>query len=76
MANYLCGIFDNHGKYRGKGILDSFFGIKRDDTKGYFNGKGVTEIDVEKYTSDFLDRFTFYKGANYHNNIVIAYQYG
>lgn len=72
VADYLCGIFDNHGKYRGKGILDSLFGINRDDTKGYFNRKGVTEIDAEKYTSDFLDRFTFYKGSNYHNNIVIA----
>lgn len=72
IADYLCGIFDEHGKFRQKGALDDVFGIRRDDTAGYFNGKGVTEIDAEKYTSDFPSRFTFYQGADYHNHLVKA----
>ena len=72
VADYLCGIFDNHGRYREKGILDDFFGIKRDDSAGYLNGKGITEINAEKYRSDFSDRFTFYKGAEYFKHLVIV----
>lgn len=71
IADYLCGIFDGHGKFREKGALDDLFGIQRDDRAGYLNGKGVTEIDAEKYTGDFSDRFTFYKEADYFNHLVI-----
>ncbi len=72
IADYLCGIFDEHGKFREKGALDDLFGINRDDRAGYLNGKGVTEINAEKYKADFSDRFTFYKGADYFNHLVMV----
>jgi hypothetical protein len=40
IADSLCGIFDEHGKFRKKGVLDDLFGVRRDDAAGYLNGKG------------------------------------
>ncbi|RLB78291.1 MAG: hypothetical protein DRH15_10265 [Deltaproteobacteria bacterium] len=74
IADYLCGVLDEHGKGRRKGILDDLFGIKRDESKGYMNGKGLTEIDAEKYQRPFLQRFTFYKGAYRYKGIVVFEQ--
>ncbi len=71
IADYLCGIMDEHGKGRPKGILDDLFGIIRDESKGYLNGHGITEIDGEKYKRAYLDRFSYYKGAYRYNGIVI-----
>jgi len=63
VADYLCGVMDEHGKGREKGILDDLFGIVRDETAGYLNGASLTEIDGEKYREPFLDRFPYYRGA-------------
>ncbi len=71
VADYLCGIFDDHGKWRKTGILDDLFNIKRNDSAGYLNGKGVTEIDAEKYTKPFDKRFTYYNGAFDYQDITI-----
>jgi hypothetical protein len=63
VADYLCGMLDEHGKGRPKGVLDDLFGIIRNESSGYMNGKGLTEIDGEKYEQPFLKRFTYYDGA-------------
>lgn len=72
VADYLCGMMDEHGKARPAGALDSLFGIRRSDRDGYFDGKGLYEIDAEKYKKPFLNRFTHFKGAGRHNGIVIV----
>jgi hypothetical protein len=71
IADYLTGIFDEEGKGRSKGILDEIFSIKRDESKGYFDGKTVTEINGELYESPFLNRLS-YNGAIRWNDIVVA----
>jgi len=71
IADYLCGVFDEHGKGRPRGILDDLFGIERNESTGYMNGKGLTEIDGEKYQQPFLERFTYYDGAYRYNDIVV-----
>jgi len=71
IADALCGVMDEHGKGRPKGALDDLFGIKRDESAGYMNGKGLTEIDGEKYQQPFLERFTFYDGAHRYKDIVV-----
>ncbi len=71
IADYLCGISDEHGKGRGKGVLNDVFGIQRPKNAKYLNGKGITEIDAEKYDKPFSDRFTFYEGAERYKGIVI-----
>lgn len=71
VADYLCGVLDEHGKGRPQGILDDLFGIKRDESAGYMNGKGLTEIDGEKYQQPFLERFTYYDGAYRYKDVVV-----
>ncbi|NOX32925.1 MAG: hypothetical protein GXP56_04205 [Deltaproteobacteria bacterium] len=71
VADYLCGIFDAHGKWRKTGILDDLFSVKRNDITGYLNGKGITEINAEQYKKPFDKRFTYYKGAFDFKGIVI-----
>jgi hypothetical protein len=71
VADYLCGVLDEHGKGRAKGILDDLFGIMRDESAGYMNGKGLTEIDGEEYEQPFLKRFTYYDGAYRFQDIVV-----
>ena len=71
VADYLCGVLDEHGKGRVKGVLDDLFGIVRDESSGYMNGKGLTEIDGEKYDQPFLRRFTFYDGVYRFQDIVV-----
>ncbi|HYF51201.1 MAG TPA: alpha-amylase family protein [Planctomycetota bacterium] len=47
IADHLCGIFDERGKARSTGALDTLFGIKRDLSKGILDGNSLTEIDGE-----------------------------
>ena len=71
VADHLCGVLDEHGKWRGKGALDDLFGVDRNDGPGYLNGKGLTEINAEKYNAPFNERFTYYNGAFEQNGLVI-----
>ena len=71
VADYLSGVFDEHGKARKVGALDDLFGVRRNDEAGYMDGKGLTEIDAEKYEKPFLKRFTHYDGALRHKGIVM-----
>jgi len=71
IVDYLCGLMDEHGKGREKGILDDLFGVLRNESAGYMNGGGLTEIDGEKYTKPFLRRFTYYDGAYRYKDIVV-----
>jgi hypothetical protein len=71
IADYLCGIMDQHGRGRERGILDDLFGIVRNESAGYMNGVGLTEIDGEKYQKPFLDRFSYYEGAFRYKDLVV-----
>jgi len=63
IADCLTGVLDEHGAGRpGGGALDDLFGILRDESKGYLDGKGVTEIDGELYQKPFMQRLR-YAGA-------------
>ncbi|WP_300458586.1 alpha-amylase family protein [Desulfobacula sp.] len=71
VADYVCGIFDGHGRWRKTGLLDDMFGIQRKDTAGYLNGKGITEINAERYKAPFNERFSYYNGAFEYKRMVI-----
>ncbi|KPK41841.1 MAG: hypothetical protein AMK72_14860, partial [Planctomycetes bacterium SM23_25] len=63
IADHLTGILTEHGVGRPKGgALDDLFGITRDESKGYLDGKSITEIDGEKYNRPLLERLA-YQGA-------------
>jgi len=71
IADHLTGVLTEHGVGRaGGGALDGVFGIRRDESKGYLSGRGITEIDGEKYNRPFLQRL-MYDGALRHKGIVV-----
>jgi len=72
IADCLTGILDEHGKGRAAGgALDDLFGIKRDESKGYLDGKGITEINGELYKKPFMQRLR-YDGALRHDGLVVC----
>jgi hypothetical protein len=48
IADHLCGLFDEHGKARPRGVLDDLFGVKHDLGKGILSGSVITEVDAER----------------------------
>ena len=71
IADYLTAVLNEHGvgSHSG-GALDDLFGIKRDESQGYLDGKHITEIDGEKYQKPFLERLS-YKAALKYGEIVV-----
>jgi len=70
IADHLAGMLDEHGKGRPKGALDTLFGLVRDESQGYLDGKTIAEINGEKYKQPFLQRLS-YSGALRHRGIVV-----
>jgi len=70
IADHLTGILTEHGVGRPKGALDDLFGIARDESKGYLDGKSITEVDGEKYGRPLVERLS-YRGALRHEGIVV-----
>ncbi|HEY3492988.1 MAG TPA: beta-galactosidase trimerization domain-containing protein, partial [Solirubrobacterales bacterium] len=51
IADFACGLFDQHGRGRSKGALDDLFGVRHDGTEtrnDFFGGKLWVETDQEK----------------------------
>jgi len=71
IADNLCGLMDDRGKGCPQGALDDIFGLIRDETLGYMNGRGLAEIDGERYERSFLERLTHYHGAYRYKDIVV-----
>ncbi len=69
IADHLTALLDERGVGRGdRGGLDDLFGLRRDESRGYFDGQTLAEIDGERYRSPFLDRLRHdparaYRGA-------------
>lgn len=71
IADHLTGVLDEHGVGRPEGgALDDLFGIHRDESRGYLDGRHITEIDGERYRRPFLERLR-YDGALRYRGIVI-----
>ncbi|MCD6429857.1 MAG: beta-galactosidase trimerization domain-containing protein [Deltaproteobacteria bacterium] len=71
VADYLCGVMDEHGRGRKQGILDSFFGLVRDEMAGYLGGTGLSEIDGELWEQPYEDRFPAYRGASLYKGLPV-----
>lgn len=51
IADFACGLFDQHGRGRSRGALDDLFGVRHDGTetkRDFFAGKLWVETDQEK----------------------------
>ncbi len=56
VADYGCGIVDEHGCGYSQSPLDSLFDIDRSRDEGWFDGKRRYEIDGEKFQEPFAAR--------------------
>ncbi len=75
IADNLCGLLTETGRGRRAGALDDLFGITRDESKGYLDGKGLTEIDAESYNQPFPRRLQSYDGA-LRRGAMVVYERG
>jgi hypothetical protein len=71
IADHLTGLLDERGVGRSEGgVLDPMFGLCRDESRGYLDGKHITEIDGELYEESFLSRLK-YRGARRYQGMVV-----
>jgi len=71
IADALCGLLTETGRGRTTGALDEVFGIKRDESRGYLDGRGITEIDGEYSSRPFPERLRAYENALRYRSMVI-----
>ena len=70
IGDHLAGVLDGRGVGREKGALDDLFAVRRDESKAYLDGKGIAEINGEKYSRPLMERLA-YDGALRHRGIVV-----
>jgi len=71
IADAICGLLTETGRGRAAGALDDLFGIKRDESRGYLDGKGITEIDAEYSKKPFPERLRAYDNALRYRSMVV-----
>jgi hypothetical protein len=71
IADNLCGVLSESGRGRNTGALDDLFGIVRDESRGYLNGRAITEIDAENFQKPFPERLHAYGGALQFRSMVV-----
>ena len=59
------------GRGRAAGALDDLFGIRRDESRGYLDGRGITEIDAEYSSKPFPERLRAYDNALRYRSMVV-----
>jgi hypothetical protein len=71
IADNLTGMLTETGKARKRGALDDLFGIVRDESRGYLDGRGLTEIDAENGNKPFPMRLHAYSDSLYKGSLVV-----
>jgi len=75
IADYLPGVFDEHGRGRARGALDDVFGVARDPRKGVLDGRTVAEVNAEFYQKPLSERLS-YDGALRDRDGFVLYERG
>ncbi|MDQ3813161.1 MAG: beta-galactosidase [Armatimonadota bacterium] len=75
IADYLPGVFDEHGKGRATGALDDVFGVQRDSQAGVLDGQSIAEVNAELYDKPFVQRLS-YNGARRDRDGFVLYERG
>ena len=76
IADFCCGLFDQHGKGRGRGVLDDLFGVRHDGTekrKDFFGGRLWVETnqDAAYYYKEYRKLFDTVK-CRLENGFAVA----
>jgi hypothetical protein len=73
IADYLPGVFDQHGRARARGALDEVFGVTRDPAAGVLDGNGIAEVNAERYQRPLGERVA-YDGARRDRQGMVLYE--
>jgi hypothetical protein len=71
IADALCGLLTETGRGRAASALDDLFGIRRNESSGYLDGSGITEIDGEYSSKPFRERLRAYDRALRYRSMVV-----
>jgi hypothetical protein len=71
IADNLTGLLTETGRGRNSGVLDDEFGIVRDESKGYLDGKSLTEVDAEYWDKPYPLRLHAYDGSLRNGSMVV-----
>jgi hypothetical protein len=71
IADTLCGLMTETGRGRPAGALDDLFGVRRNESRGYLNGQGLTEIDAEAFQQPFSTRLRAYAGSLPYRSMIV-----
>ncbi|HIE50496.1 MAG TPA: hypothetical protein EYP85_01945, partial [Armatimonadetes bacterium] len=70
IADYLTGVFDEHGRGRKQGVLDDLFGVAHNFAAGVLDGRNIAEVNGEFYQRPLRERL-MYEGAFRHQGLVL-----
>ncbi|MBV9469705.1 MAG: beta-galactosidase trimerization domain-containing protein, partial [Abitibacteriaceae bacterium] len=73
IADYLPGVFDEHGKGRASGALDDVFGVQRNAGQGVLDGKAIAEVNAELGGQPLASRLS-YAGARRDRSGMTLYE--
>lgn len=71
IADNLAGLLTETGRGRARGVLDDLFGVRRDESKGYLDGRTLTEIDGEYYAEPLPRRLHAYSGSLKRGELIV-----
>jgi hypothetical protein len=71
IADTLCGLLTETGRGRPAGALADLFGVRRGESHGYLNGRGLTEVDAEAFQQPFPARLRAYVGALQYRSMIV-----
>ncbi len=71
IADNLTGLLTGTGRGRKAGALDGLFRVTRDESRGYLDGKGLTEVDAEYGSQPYPRRLHAYEGSIHHGAMVV-----
>jgi hypothetical protein len=71
IADYLPGVFDEHGRGRARGALDDVFGVERDLRKGVLDGRTVAEVNAEYYQRPLAERLSYHGALRARDGLVL-----
>ena len=71
IADTLCGLMSETGRGRKTGALDELFGVSRNESRGYLNGRTLTEVDGEQHNKPFPQRLHAYDGAIQYRSMIV-----
>jgi len=71
VSDTLCGLLTETGRGRRSGVLDKLFGLRRDESLGYLDGRGITEVDANNFKKPLPERLQAYNASLRYRSMIV-----